>query len=152
MPGSPEDFADLLGMQFMDTPTLLECGSTSLRADVPSQAPILPLATTAVAVVAASEVIKSSVGLAPLDNWLAHDPAVTRPALGPDAADPSRPAHITNSPSDDLRKECEEIRSRGVEIVLEPEDYQFGVRATAVDPDGNRIELRQPNRNRSSDS
>lgn len=70
---TPEDFADLQGMQFMDTPTLLECGSISLRADVPSQAPILPLATTAIAVVAAAEVIKSSVGLVPLDNWLAHD-------------------------------------------------------------------------------
>ena len=70
---SPEDFADLLGVRFLDTPTLLECGSTSLRADVPSQAPILPLATTAVAVVCAAEVIKIATGLAPLDNSLAHD-------------------------------------------------------------------------------
>lgn len=70
---TPEDFADLLGMPFRDTPRLLECGSTSLRADVPSQAPILPLATTAVAVVGAAEVIKSTAGFPPLDNWLAHD-------------------------------------------------------------------------------
>jgi catechol 2,3-dioxygenase-like lactoylglutathione lyase family enzyme len=53
--------------------------------------------------------------------------------------------------SDDLRKEFDVLRSRGVEFVQpEPEDYAFGVRVTALDPDGNRIELRQPNRNRSS--
>lgn len=68
-----EDFADLLGVRFSQTPALLECGSTALRADVPSQAPILPLATTAVAVVGAAEVIKQAVGLPTLDNWLAHD-------------------------------------------------------------------------------
>lgn len=53
--------------------------------------------------------------------------------------------------SDDLRKEFEVLRSRGVEFVQpEPVDYEWGVRVTALDPDGNRIELRQPNR--SSDS
>jgi catechol 2,3-dioxygenase-like lactoylglutathione lyase family enzyme len=55
--------------------------------------------------------------------------------------------------SDDLHKEFEVLRSRGVEFVQpEPEDYAFGVRVTALDPDGNRIELRQPNRSRGSDS
>lgn len=45
---------------------------------------------------------------------------------------------------DDLRNEFEALRSRGVEFVEpEPVDYPFGVRATALDPDGNRIELRQ---------
>ena len=53
--------------------------------------------------------------------------------------------------SDDLRKEFDELRSRGVEFVQpEPEDYTWGVRVTALDPDGNRIELRQPNRAQSS--
>ncbi len=52
--------------------------------------------------------------------------------------------------SDDLRKEFEVLRSRGVEFAEpEPVDYPFGVRATALDPDGNRIELRQPKRPRS---
>jgi catechol 2,3-dioxygenase-like lactoylglutathione lyase family enzyme len=52
--------------------------------------------------------------------------------------------------SDDLRKEFDVLRSRGVEFVQpEPEDYAFGVRVTALDPDGNRIELRQPNRSSS---
>jgi predicted enzyme related to lactoylglutathione lyase len=55
--------------------------------------------------------------------------------------------------ADDLRKEFKVLRSRGVEFVQpEPEDYFFGVRVTALDPDGNRIELRQPKRNRRSDS
>jgi catechol 2,3-dioxygenase-like lactoylglutathione lyase family enzyme len=55
--------------------------------------------------------------------------------------------------ADDLRKEFEVLRSRGVEFVQpEPEDYAFGVRVTALDPDGNRIELRQPKPSRRSDS
>ena len=69
----PEAFNDLLGMPFSETPRLLECGSTSLRADVPSQAPILPLATSAVAVAGAAEVIKHLTGARGLDNWLGHD-------------------------------------------------------------------------------
>lgn len=49
--------------------------------------------------------------------------------------------------SDDLRRDVEVFRSRGVEFLeAEPVDYAFGVRATALDPDGNRIELRQPHR------
>lgn len=70
---APEDFVELLAIPFTNTPALLECGSTSLTADVPSQAPILPLATTAVAIVGAAEIIKHVSGLPPLDNWLAHD-------------------------------------------------------------------------------
>jgi len=55
--------------------------------------------------------------------------------------------------ADDLRKEFEVLRSRGVKFVQpEPEDYAFGVRVTALDPDGNRIELRQPKRSPRSDS
>jgi catechol 2,3-dioxygenase-like lactoylglutathione lyase family enzyme len=45
--------------------------------------------------------------------------------------------------SDDLRKDFEILRSRGVELTGEPEDYPFGVRMTALDPDGNRVSLRQ---------
>ena len=69
----PATFVELVGVLFSETPRLLECGSTSLRADVPSQAPVLPLATSAVAVVGAAEIIKQATGLPPLDNWLAHD-------------------------------------------------------------------------------
>ena len=55
-------FNELLGLPFSETPRLLECGSTSLRADIPSQAPVLPLATSAVAVAGAAEIIKHITG------------------------------------------------------------------------------------------
>lgn len=47
--------------------------------------------------------------------------------------------------SDDLRRDFEILRRRGVVFdESEPEDYPFGLRIEAVDPDGNRISLRQP--------
>jgi catechol 2,3-dioxygenase-like lactoylglutathione lyase family enzyme len=47
--------------------------------------------------------------------------------------------------SDDLEKDFDELRSRGVIFVeAEPTPYPCGVRLAALDPDGNRIELRQP--------
>ncbi|WP_018353319.1 VOC family protein [Longispora albida] len=49
--------------------------------------------------------------------------------------------------SGDLRKDVEIFRQRGVTFEdPEPVDYPFGVRIEAVDPDGNRISLRQPNK------
>ncbi|MDP9869219.1 MULTISPECIES: VOC family protein [Streptosporangium] len=46
--------------------------------------------------------------------------------------------------SDDLRKDFEILRRRGVTFEEpEPVDYPFGVRIEAVDPDGNRVSLRQ---------
>ncbi|MEU7897490.1 VOC family protein [Nonomuraea sp. NPDC049152] len=46
--------------------------------------------------------------------------------------------------SDDLRKDFEILRQRGVIFEeSEPVDYPFGVRIEAVDPDGNRVSLRQ---------
>ncbi|KAA8885751.1 glyoxalase [Nocardia colli] len=46
--------------------------------------------------------------------------------------------------SDDLRKDFEAMRERGVAFEqAEPEDYPFGVRIEAADPDGNRISLRE---------
>ena len=46
--------------------------------------------------------------------------------------------------SEDLRKDFEVFRQRGVTFAEpEPVDYPFGVRIEAVDPDGNRISLRQ---------
>lgn len=49
--------------------------------------------------------------------------------------------------SDDLAKDFEVLQARGV-IFVEPEPtpYPFGLRMAALDPDGNRVELRQPNR------
>ncbi|MFF4330635.1 VOC family protein [Streptomyces sp. NPDC001591] len=49
--------------------------------------------------------------------------------------------------SDDLRADFAVFRDRGVTFDSpEPEDYPFGVRIEAVDPDGNRIALRQRRR------
>ncbi|MFG2593949.1 VOC family protein [Streptomyces sp. NPDC048438] len=46
--------------------------------------------------------------------------------------------------SEDLRKDFEIMRRRGVTFEeSEPVDYPFGVRVEAVDPDGNRVSLRQ---------
>ncbi len=46
--------------------------------------------------------------------------------------------------SDDLRADFKVFRDRGVTFDQpEPEDYGFGIRIEAVDPDGNRISLRQ---------
>jgi catechol 2,3-dioxygenase-like lactoylglutathione lyase family enzyme len=76
-----------------------------------------------------------------------------QPGPAVDAAEPGMLAGTIFLEADDLRKEFEVLRSRGVEFVQpEPEDYAFGVRVTALDPDGNRIELRQPKRSPRSDS
>jgi molybdopterin/thiamine biosynthesis adenylyltransferase len=67
-------YAELEGVPFAEVPRLTECGETSLRTDVPSQAPALPLATTPVGVLLAGEIAKHFVApQAQLNNWLAHD-------------------------------------------------------------------------------
>jgi molybdopterin/thiamine biosynthesis adenylyltransferase len=86
----PKEFAELEGVPYRNVPQLTECGETALRTDVPSQAPVLPLATTPVGVLLAAEIAKRYV--APedqLNNWLAHDLARSpdRPRLK------WRPAH-----------------------------------------------------------
>lgn len=46
--------------------------------------------------------------------------------------------------TEDLKKEFADLKERGVKLLeTEPEPYPFGMRATAVDPDGNLISLRQ---------
>jgi catechol 2,3-dioxygenase-like lactoylglutathione lyase family enzyme len=78
-----------------------------------------------------------------------------RPGQEPpvDAAEPGLVVGPVFLETDDLRKEFDVLRSRGVEFVEpEPVDYPFGVRVTALDPDGNRIELRQPPPGRGGDS
>jgi catechol 2,3-dioxygenase-like lactoylglutathione lyase family enzyme len=46
--------------------------------------------------------------------------------------------------SDNLRKDFDALRAKGVRFVEDaPEDYPFGVRVTAIDPDGNAVSLRQ---------
>ncbi|MBT2458170.1 VOC family protein [Streptomyces sp. ISL-86] len=49
--------------------------------------------------------------------------------------------------SDDLREDFKVFRDRGVIFDKpEPEDYGFGIRIEAVDPDGNCISLRERSR------
>jgi molybdopterin/thiamine biosynthesis adenylyltransferase len=70
----PAEYAGLEGIRFEDVPALTECGETTLRADAPSQAPVLPLATTPAGVMLAAEVAKHFIAPeAQLDNWLGHD-------------------------------------------------------------------------------
>lgn len=67
-------YDELEGMHFRDVTALTECGETALRTDVPSQAPVLPVATTPVGVLLAAEIAKRAVAPdAQLRNWLAHD-------------------------------------------------------------------------------
>jgi catechol 2,3-dioxygenase-like lactoylglutathione lyase family enzyme len=73
--------------------------------------------------------------------------------LWPAVAEPANemPRSPTNSipgtlfiESDNLRKDFEMLRAHGAKFAnAEPEDYAFGVRVEAIDPDGNRISLRQ---------
>jgi hypothetical protein len=69
-----EDFAPLLGKPFDEVPSLTECGETPLSLSVPSQAPVLPLVTTAAGIVIAAEVAKEVSGVGtPLHNVFDHD-------------------------------------------------------------------------------
>ncbi|MFE2970684.1 VOC family protein [Streptomyces sp. NPDC059340] len=77
------------------------------------------------------------------------------PGQGP-AVDGAEPGIVPGPiflESDDLTEDFEVLQSHGVKFnEPEPIHYPFGVRLTAFDPDGNRIELRQRSRGRSSDS
>ncbi|MFJ9542926.1 VOC family protein [Streptomyces sp. NPDC101225] len=73
----------------------------------------------------------------------AHPAAAGQPADVRPGATPG----IVFLESDDLRKDFTVLRDRGVPFDRpEPEDYAFGIRIEATDPDGNRISLRQRNR------
>lgn len=65
---------ELEGVPFDEIPSLTECGETSLSLKVPSQAPVLPFATTAAGVALAAELVKDLSGCGvPLNNYFAHD-------------------------------------------------------------------------------
>jgi catechol 2,3-dioxygenase-like lactoylglutathione lyase family enzyme len=46
--------------------------------------------------------------------------------------------------TDDVRKEFEELKSRGVEFTEEPEERPYGIDSAFRDPSGNSIRLVQP--------
>jgi catechol 2,3-dioxygenase-like lactoylglutathione lyase family enzyme len=65
----------------------------------------------------------------------------------PGAAEPGTVPGPVILESGDLRSDVEAFRGRGVTFEeSEPVDYAFGVRITAIDPDGNRISLREQRR------
>jgi ThiF family len=67
-------YAELEGVPFGEVPRLTECGETALQTDVPSQAAVLPVATTPLGALLAAEIAKHDVApQAQLSNWLAHD-------------------------------------------------------------------------------
>jgi catechol 2,3-dioxygenase-like lactoylglutathione lyase family enzyme len=77
-----------------------------------------------------------------------HTPAAGQPA----GTQPGTAPGTVFLESDDLRKDFAVLRDRGVTFDRsEPEDYAFGVRIEAVDPDGNRISLRQRKRGATAD-
>ena len=45
--------------------------------------------------------------------------------------------------SNNLRETCQALAAEGIPFETEAEDYPYGIRATVLDPDGNRVELRQ---------
>jgi molybdopterin/thiamine biosynthesis adenylyltransferase len=92
----PDEYAELEGTPFREVPVLTECGETRLRTDVPSQAPVLPLATTPAGVLLAAEIAKRFVAPeAQLANWLGHylDRAPERPRVVWRPASASCPRH-----------------------------------------------------------
>jgi molybdopterin/thiamine biosynthesis adenylyltransferase len=69
-----ETWQELVGRPFREVPQLTECGDTPLRTDVPSAAPVLPIATTAAGVMLAAEIVKEAIAPnARLANWWGHD-------------------------------------------------------------------------------
>jgi hypothetical protein len=69
-----DTFLSLEGLPFDQLPALTECGETPLLLAIPSQAPVLPIATTAAGIVLAAEVVKELNDLRePLHNYLTHD-------------------------------------------------------------------------------
>ncbi|MFB7477216.1 VOC family protein [Kitasatospora sp. NPDC056184] len=75
--------------------------------------------------------------------------AATGQPLGRDEAAAPGPIILE---SDDLLKDFETWRERGVAFdAPAPEEYAFGIRIEAADPDGNRISLRQQKRVEAAD-
>jgi predicted enzyme related to lactoylglutathione lyase len=64
--------------------------------------------------------------------------------------DPSRSGFMINYRVDDLDTLLEELKKAGVEIDPRREDYDYGRFAWITDPDGNRIELWEPPKEKES--
>ena len=74
-------------------------------------------------------------------------PGAPAPAHTPEGAEPGIVPGPVVLESEDLKAEYDALRARGVTFEEpEPVPYPFGVRITALDPDGNRISLREQRR------
>jgi len=58
--------------------------------------------------------------------------------------DPSKSEFMINYRVDNLDGLLAELKSAGVEIVGEPETYEYGKFAWIIDPDGRKVELWEP--------
>ncbi|MEL4376766.1 VOC family protein [Brucella cytisi] len=71
-------------------------------------------------------------------------PILLWPGVGGRAASDTDKTGAIFLQTDDLRRDFIELSARGVKFVeQEPQEYAYGVLVTALDPDGNRIALRQ---------
>jgi predicted enzyme related to lactoylglutathione lyase len=71
-------------------------------------------------------------------------PVLLWPGTGGQANTPTGRVGTLFIESDDLRKDVAELKARGVKFLEpEPEVYPYGMRVTALDPDGNLVALRQ---------
>jgi predicted enzyme related to lactoylglutathione lyase len=76
---------------------------------------------------------------------------------GPFAADttyfePTRKSFMINLMVDDLDGALAQVRDGGAEIVGEVEAYEYGRFGWFIDPEGNKVELWEPDRDRSAAS
>lgn len=76
-------------------------------------------------------------------------PPGTRAVWGPFAADtdyfaPSEKEFMINLVVDDLDGALEQVAEGGAEIVGEVEEYEYGRFGSFLDPEGNKVELWQP--------
>jgi predicted enzyme related to lactoylglutathione lyase len=62
--------------------------------------------------------------------------------------DPSHAGFMINYRVDDLDALLEELKKSGVRVDPHREDYEYGRFAWIMDPEGNRIELREPPKER----
>lgn len=84
-------------------------------------------------------------------QWLEKDdpekPGTTAWSTFPDSTKYFRPSHkdfMINYRVENLAELLKELQKEGVEIVGEPEEFEYGKFAWIMDPEGNKIELWEP--------
>lgn len=62
-----------------------------------------------------------------------------------DYLDPSKKDYMVNYRVENLVEFLEELKSKGVQLVGEMQEFEYGKFAWAMDPDGNKLEFWEPN-------